>query len=75
MRKTNLERLLRTASSSPLEICAIGPDLFTAACAIGREGLVSKRSDSKYGAGRSPNWIKVKNRTHPSIGRVMESRR
>ena len=79
MRKTNLERLLQGRPDgifiNPFEIGAIGPDLFQAACDMGLEGLVSKRSDSKYRGGRSPNWIKVKNRTHSSIGRVMESRR
>ncbi len=30
---------------------------------------MSKRSD----AGRSPNWIKVKNRAHPAFGRVMDT--
>jgi ATP-dependent DNA ligase len=31
---------------------------------IGLEGLVSKRSDRPYRGGRSPHWIKVKNRSH-----------
>jgi len=79
MRKTNLVRLLRGRPDgifiNPFESGAIGPDLFHAACDLGLEGLVSKRSDSKYRGGRSPNWIKVKNRTHPSIGRVMERTR
>jgi hypothetical protein len=26
-----------------------------------------------FRAGRSPNWIKVKNRKHPAMERVMES--
>jgi hypothetical protein len=54
---------------------AIGPDLFRAACDMGLEGLVSKRSDRPYRGGRSPHWIKVKNRTHPAMARVMESMR
>src|SRR4051812_11020944 len=40
---------------------AIGPDLFKAACRMRLEGLVSKRRDRTYRAGRSPHWIKVKN--------------
>jgi hypothetical protein len=52
MRKTNLERLLRGRpdgiSVNPFEIGAIGPDLFHAACSMGLEGLVSKRSDRPY---------------------------
>ena len=40
----------------------IGPDLFEAACNMGLEGLVSKRADRPYRAGRSKDWVKVKNR-------------
>jgi bifunctional non-homologous end joining protein LigD len=47
----------------------IGPDLFRAACQMGLEGMVSKRRDSTYCAGRSPNWIKVKNRKSPAMNR------
>jgi ATP-dependent DNA ligase len=35
--------------------------------------LVSKRRESVYRGGRSPNWIKVKNRSHPALDRVKES--
>jgi ATP-dependent DNA ligase len=51
----------------------IGPDLFRAACRIGLEGLVSKRRDRPYQAGRSRHWVKEKNRKHPAMLRVMES--
>jgi ATP-dependent DNA ligase len=37
------------------------------------EGLVSKRADSRYRSGRSKDWIKLKNRNHPAMGRVMDS--
>jgi bifunctional non-homologous end joining protein LigD len=40
---------------------------------FGLEGMVSKRQDRLYRAGRSPDWIKVKNRTHPALDRVKES--
>jgi ATP-dependent DNA ligase len=40
---------------------------------MGLEGIVSKRRDRPYQAGRSKDWIKVKNRTHPAMDRVMES--
>jgi bifunctional non-homologous end joining protein LigD len=77
MRKANLERLLRGRPDgifvNPFEMGAIGPDLFHAACSMGLEGIVSKRSDRPYRGGRSPHWIKVKNRTHPSIQRVKEA--
>jgi ATP-dependent DNA ligase len=73
MRKTNLERLLRGRPDgifvNPFETGAIGPDLFRAACCMGLEGLVSKRSDRPYRRGRSKDWIKVKNRSHPAMSR------
>ena len=37
------------------------------------EGLVSKRSDSRYRAGRSPDWIKVKNPKSATMHRVMDA--
>jgi FkbM family methyltransferase len=40
---------------------------------MGLEGLVSKRRDRRYSAGRSKDWIKVKNRTHPAMTRVMDA--
>ena len=41
--------------------------------ALGLDGLVSKHRDSVYRGGRSPRWIKVKNRKHPAFSRVMDS--
>jgi bifunctional non-homologous end joining protein LigD len=74
MRKANLERLLRGRADgifvNPFETGAIGPQLFRAACDMGLEGVVSKRSDRPYRGGRSPHWIKVKNRTHHAFDRV-----
>ena len=51
----------------------IGPDLFHHACLMGLEGLVSKHKDRPYRAGRSPHWVKVKNREHPAMERVMDA--
>ena len=77
MRKANLERLLARRPEcifiNPFERGEIGPDLFAAACRMGLEGLVSKRRDRPYQAGRSKHWIKVKNRKHPAMSRVMEA--
>ncbi len=77
LRKTNLARLLARRPEgifvSDFEQGEIGPDLFRAACNFGLEGLVSKRRDRPYRAGRSPDWIKVKNRKHPAIQRVKEA--
>ena len=77
LRKANLERLLERRVNgiflSDFEQGAIGPDLFRHACLMGLEGLVSKHRDRPYRAGRSPHWIKVKNRTHHSIDRIKEA--
>lgn len=78
MRKANLSRLLARRVDgiflSDFEQGEIGPDLFRAACNMGLEGLVSKRADSAYRAGRSPNWVKIKNPDHPAMTRVMEAK-
>ena len=77
MRKTNLSRLLARRVDgiflSDFEQGEIGLDLFRHACLMGLEGLVSKHKDRPYRAGRSPHWIKVQNRKHPAMNRVMES--
>ncbi|MGY3234085.1 bifunctional non-homologous end joining protein LigD [Bradyrhizobium sp. USDA 4448] len=73
IRKTNLERLLARRPEgvfiNPFERGELGPDLFRAACSMGLEGLVSKRRDRPYQAGRSKYWVKVKNRSHPAMDR------
>jgi len=75
-RKASLARLLTRRPDgifvAPFETGEIGPDLFRAACNMGLEGMVSKRSDRPYRAGRSKDWIKVKNRRHPAMSRVMD---
>jgi bifunctional non-homologous end joining protein LigD len=38
-----------------------GDELFTAACKLGLEGIVSKKMDAPYRSGPSKAWIKVKN--------------
>ncbi|MCK1670376.1 RNA ligase family protein [Bradyrhizobium sp. 150] len=74
MRKSNLARLLRRRPDgifiAPFESGQIGPDLFHAACRMGLEGIVSKRRDRRYIAGRTKEWVKVKNRAHPAMSRV-----
>ena len=66
MRKTSLARLLARRVDgiflSDFEQGEIGPDLFRHACLMGLEGLVSKHRDRPCRAGRSPYWVKVKNR-------------
>jgi ATP-dependent DNA ligase len=77
MRKAHLSRLLARRPDgifiSPFEQGEIGPELFRKACEFGLEGLVSKRRDRPYRGGRSPHWIKVKNREHPAIERVRDT--
>jgi bifunctional non-homologous end joining protein LigD len=77
LRKASLERLLHRRPDGiftcSFERGEIGPDLFRKACEFGLEGLVSKRADRPYRAGRSKDWVKVKNRTHPAMERVKES--
>jgi ATP-dependent DNA ligase len=77
MCKTNLARRLARRPDgifvAPFEQGEIGPDLFRADCDMGLEGLVSKRRDRPYQGGRSKHWVKVKNRKHPAMSRVMEA--
>jgi ATP-dependent DNA ligase len=42
---------------------------------MGLEGLVSKRADRPYRAGRSKDWIKIKNQQHDAFDRVREAHR
>jgi bifunctional non-homologous end joining protein LigD len=76
MRKANLARLLARRPDgifvAPFEQGEIGPDLFRAACNMGLEGLVSKRRDRPYRGGPSSHWVKVKNRKHPAMDRVLK---
>ena len=37
-----------------------GQQMFEQACALGAEGIISKRADSKYTAGRGGAWLKLK---------------
>jgi bifunctional non-homologous end joining protein LigD len=40
---------------------ADGEAMFRHACAMGLEGIISKRMDSRYKSGRCLSWVKVKN--------------
>jgi ATP-dependent DNA ligase len=39
---------------------------------LGLEGIVSKRKDSVYRSGRSPDWLKMKNADAPAVKREEE---
>ena len=41
--------------------CDDGETVFRHACKLDLEGIVSKRKDSPYRSGRSPDWLKIKN--------------
>jgi bifunctional non-homologous end joining protein LigD len=49
-----------------------GAIVFHHACKLGCEGIVSKRIGSPYRAGRSADWIKVKNPAAPAVKREAE---
>jgi bifunctional non-homologous end joining protein LigD len=46
-----------------------GATVFKNACALGCEGIVSKRLGSPYRSGRSGHWVKVKNPSAPAVSR------
>jgi len=46
--------------------------VFAHACKLGFEGAVSKRKDSAYRSGRSPDWLKMKNSDAPAVKREAE---
>jgi bifunctional non-homologous end joining protein LigD len=42
------------------------------ACKLRLEGIVSKRKDSPYRSGRSPDWLKMKNSACEAVKREAE---
>ena len=62
-RKRRLEVLLKHAKSKTLfyveAVVGDGAKVYAEACKLGLEGIVSKRIDSRYRAGRSDHWQKV----------------
>jgi ATP-dependent DNA ligase len=49
-----------------------GDAVFKHACALGCEGIVSKRLGSRYRSGRSKDWLKCKNPEAPAVRREAE---
>jgi bifunctional non-homologous end joining protein LigD len=49
-----------------------GKIIFRHACALGREGIVSKRLGSSYRSGRVDHWLKIKNPAAPAMRREAE---
>jgi ATP-dependent DNA ligase len=42
--------------------------MFRHACAMGLEGIISKRADGRYKSGRCLSWVKVKNPNYERRG-------
>ena len=49
-----------------------GANIFKQACALGCEGIVSKRLGSPYRSGRVDHWLKIKNPAAPAMKREAE---
>jgi bifunctional non-homologous end joining protein LigD len=49
-----------------------GATIYRHACALGCEGIVSKRLGTPYRAGRSAHWLKIKNPSAPAVRRLEE---
>ena len=49
-----------------------GTVIYKHACALGCEGIVSKRLGSPYRAGRVDHWLKIKNPAAPAVKREAE---
>ena len=82
LRRTPIEerkRILAKLLSHPHEGIAFnehytgdGAIIFKHACALGCEGIVSKRLGSPYRSGRTDHWVKVKNPEAPAVAREAE---
>jgi ATP-dependent DNA ligase len=74
-RKRRLAGLLRLPHDGVALNEAFGGDgavIYKDACALGCEGIVSKRLGSPYRAGRSAHWLKIKNPDAPAVRRLEE---
>jgi bifunctional non-homologous end joining protein LigD len=74
-RKTTLEMILAKAGTGIRfneHMDGDGETVFRHACKFGLEGIVSKRKDSPYRSGRSPDWLKMKNVDAPAVKRQAE---
>jgi bifunctional non-homologous end joining protein LigD len=75
VRKATLRSLLDQDGTRPRwneHIEGDGKTIFRHACKMGLEGIVSKRKDSPYRSGRSPDWLKMKNPDAPAVKREAE---
>jgi bifunctional non-homologous end joining protein LigD len=77
-RKALLAKLLRGSRLSIVlneHFTENGEIVFQRACALGCEGIVSKRLGSTYRSGRSASWLKIKNPMAPAVKRWGNKRR
>jgi bifunctional non-homologous end joining protein LigD len=84
LRRTPIEerkRILAKLLSHPHEGIAFnehytgdGAIIYKHACALGCEGIVSKRLGSPYRSGRADCWLKVKNPEAPAVKREAEEK-
>ena len=74
-RKSTLKSLLRGKHEGiafNAHFIADGAIVYRQACALGCEGIVSKRLGSPYRSGRADCWVKVKNPAAPAVTREAE---
>src|SRR5919204_1735647 len=74
-RKATLEMMLAKAGAGIRfneHMEGDGEAVFRHACKLGLEGIVSKRKESPYRSGRSPDWLKMKNAAAPAVKREAE---
>ena len=75
VRKSTLASLLRARLPGlqfNQHITHPGDLVFRHACAMGLEGIVSKRLGSRYNSGRTRDWLKFKNPEAPAVKREAE---
>jgi bifunctional non-homologous end joining protein LigD len=74
-RKAALAKLLHRTSGGIVfneHYAGDGAIIYKHACALGCEGIVSKRLGSAYRPGRAVSWLKVKNPAAPAVMREAE---
>jgi bifunctional non-homologous end joining protein LigD len=75
VRKATLASLLRARLPGlqfNQHLTHTGDIVFRHACAMGLEGIVSKRLGSRYVSGRTRDWLKFKNPDAPAVKREAE---
>jgi bifunctional non-homologous end joining protein LigD len=75
VRKATLASLLRSCRPGVRfneHLTHPGDIVLRHACKMGCEGIVSKRKDSPYRSGRSPDWLKLKNPACAAVKREAE---